>query len=158
MLSFTLAALKMDETYVCLPKVGAVRYRDSRKIPSGVKVSQITVSRNASGQYFASALMKLDAIPTVIAENPSVGIDLGIKDFLITSNGDKVPNPKWFSTSEKRLAKAQKSLSRKQKGSNSFKKQKKKVARIHQHIHNQRHDFQHKLANDSLKDKPEDNV
>lgn len=148
----TSPALKLDETYIYLPKVGAVRYRDSRKIPPDMKVSQITVSRNASGQYFASALMKLDAIPDTSAENPSVGIDLGIKDFLITSNGNKIPNPKWFSASEKKLAKAQRSLSRKQKGSKNFKKQKKKVAKIHQRIDNQRHDFQHKLANDIIRE------
>lgn len=146
----TSPALKLDETYIYLPKVGAVRYRDSRKIPSDIKISQITVSKNASGQYFASALMKLDAIPGTAATNSSVGIDLGIKDFLVTSDGDKISNPKWFSAAEKRLAKAQRALSRKQKGSNNFKKQKNRVARIHQRIYNQRHDFQHKLANDMI--------
>lgn len=141
-------SLKVTDKHVFLPKVGYVRYRDSRHIPTDIKISQITVSRNTVGHYYASVLMELNELPFEPAHNISIGIDLGIKDFLITSNGIKISNPRYLEISEKKLVKAQRALSRNKKGSNNFVKQKKKVSQIHNKIFNQRNDFQHKLAND----------
>ncbi|WP_040306714.1 RNA-guided endonuclease TnpB family protein, partial [Caloramator australicus] len=75
-----------------------------------------------------------------------IGIDLGVKHFLIDSEGNKISNPKYLIKLEKRLIKEQRKLSKKQLGSNNFKKQAKKVAKIHEKIRNQRKDFLQKLS------------
>jgi len=78
--------------------------------------------------------------------NNKVGIDLGITDFAITSDGEVFENPKWLRKSERRLAKLQRDLSRKKKGSNNRNKARLKVAKLHEKIANQRKDFLHKLS------------
>ena len=75
-----------------------------------------------------------------------IGVDLGLKDFAITSNSEVIPNPKHLRKSEKRLAKLQKDLSRKKKGSNNRYKARLKVAKLHEKISNQRKDFLHKTS------------
>lgn len=75
-----------------------------------------------------------------------IGIDLGIKDFAILSNGEKIKNHKYLNKSLKKLAREQKKLSKKQKFSNNWCKQKQKVAKLHEKIKNQRQDFLHKLS------------
>ncbi len=75
-----------------------------------------------------------------------IGVDVGLKEFAICSNGDRYDNPKWLRKSEKRLKKLQKDLSRKKKGSNNLYKARLKVARLHERITNQRKDFLHKLS------------
>lgn len=129
------------------------------KLKSGIKIKQhrsfdgvmkmLTISKNPSGQYFATILVETtdDIIqPQPINESTTVGIDLGLKEFLITSNGDKIDNPKFYKNTQKKLAKEQKKLSRKEKGSNNRNKQRVKVAKVHQKIVNQRSDFQHKIS------------
>jgi putative transposase len=129
------------------------------KLKSGIKIVQhrdfdgvmkmLTLSKNPSGQYFATILVETNeniVHPKPIHEETTIGIDLGLKEFLITSNGDKIDNPKHFKNTQKKLAKAQRKISRKEKGSNNRNKQRIKVAKIHQKIVNQRSDFQHKLS------------
>jgi putative transposase len=129
------------------------------KLKSGIKIVQhrdfngtmkmLTISKNPSGQYFATILVETNeniVHPKPIHEETTIGIDLGLKEFLVTSNGDKIDNPKHFKNTQKKLAKTQRKLSRKDKGSNNKKKQRIKVAKIHQKIVNQRSDFQHKLS------------
>lgn len=81
-----------------------------------------------------------------------IGLDLGIKDFVITSNGTKISNPKYLSKSQKKLAKLQRELSRKTKGSNRWNKARIKVARINEKIANQRKDFLQKLSTKIIKE------
>ena len=83
--------------------------------------------------------------------NNSIGIDLGIKDFCITSNGEKIENPKYLKKSLDKLAKLQRELSRKTKGSSNYNKARIKVARLHEHIANQRKDFLQKLSTEIIK-------
>ena len=83
--------------------------------------------------------------------NNSIGIDLGIKDFCITSNGEKIENPKYLKKSLDKLAKLQRELSRKTKGSSNRNKARIKVARLHEHIANQRKDFLQKLSTEIIK-------
>jgi len=129
------------------------------KLKSGIRIVQhrdfdgvmkmLTISKNPSGQYFATILVETN--DNIIQHKPiheetTIGIDLGLKEFLITSNGNKIDNPKHFKNTQKKLAKAQRKISRKEKGSNNRNKQRIKVAKIHQKIVNQRSDFQHKLS------------
>ena len=83
--------------------------------------------------------------------NNSIGIDLGIKEFCITSNGGMIENPKYLKKSLDKLAKLQRELSRKTKGSSNYNKARIKVARLHEHIANQRKDFLQKLSTEIIK-------
>ena len=95
--------------------------------------------------YYISILTDED-IKQLPRNNSKVGIDLGIKDFAVTSDGEIFENPKWLRKSEKRLQKLQRDLSRKEKGSNNRNKARLKVAKLHEKITNQRKDFLHKVS------------
>ena len=108
-------------------------------------IKSCTISQNLSGKYFISILVDTEnyQLPKL---DTKVGIDLGIKEFAITSDGEMFSNPKWLNKSEKRLRKLQKDLSRKQKGSNNRRKDRLKVAKLHEKISNQRKDYLHKIS------------
>jgi putative transposase len=114
-----------------------------RKLEGEIK--SVTISKTPTDKYFASILMEVPKKSTP-KTGRSVGIDLGITDFIVTSDGEKVKNPNFNRSLKQKLSKAQKHLSRKTKGSNRYKRQRKKVARIHEKITNSRRDFQHKVS------------
>jgi putative transposase len=117
----------------------------SRPLPEGAQPSSVTVSKDKSGRYFVSILVE-EGIGTLPLIDKAVGIDLGLKSFLITSDGEMIPHPKYYARDEKKLAKAQRKHARKKKGGKNRKKAQKKVARIHARIADTRHDFQHKAS------------
>jgi putative transposase len=123
--------------------------RWSRKVKG--EVSSVTVTKDAAGRYFASLLVteEVEALPVVSKES---GIDLGLKDALITSDGLVFPNPKFYVKSQKRLARAQRSLSRKKKGSKNRAKARVKVARIHAKVADSRRDWSHKLTTQLIRE------
>jgi putative transposase len=114
-------------------------------------IKSCTISKTPSGKYFASVLVETDIAPLPKTEN-KIGVDLGLKDFAITSDGEVIANPKHLRKSEKRLAKLQKDLSRKKKGSNNRYKARLKVAKLHEKISNQRKDFLHKTSTKMIRD------
>lgn len=126
-----------------LPKLGKIRIALHRPIEG--KMKSATVSRTKSGKYFVSILCEVEIVDPVIA-GEAIGIDLGLKDFAVLSTGEKIDNPKYLRKSEKKLAKAQRELSRKKLGSSNRDKQRIKVARLQEKIANQRKDFHHKLS------------
>ncbi|MFC9744190.1 RNA-guided endonuclease TnpB family protein, partial [Streptomyces noursei] len=136
-----------------LPKLGLVRFAKSREVHG--RVLNATVRRTPSGKYFVSILAEVDVLPLVKAES-SIGIDLGITDFAILSDGRKIDNNKFTAKMEKKLKREQRKLSRralhaKKNGVNLFdaknyQKQKRKVARLHERVMNQRDDFLNKLS------------
>jgi len=108
-----------------------------------------TISKTSTGKFYISILVDDDKeCPKKenFGENSTVGVDVGIKDFAILSNSEKINNPKHLKTSMQRLKVLQKRLSKKQKGSKNREKAKLAVARLHERISNQRNDFQHKLS------------
>ncbi len=109
------------------------------------KIKSATISKTPTDKYFASILCEVPK-KSKPKTGKTLGIDLGITDFIVTSDGEKVKNPKFNHSLKQKLSKAQKHLSRKTKGSNRYKRQRKKVARIHEKITNSRKDFQHKLS------------
>src|SRR3989440_4289076 len=117
----------------------------SRPLPGGAQPSNVTVSKDKSGRYFVSILVE-EGIGTLPLIHKAVGIDLGLKSFLITSDGKTIPNAKYYARDEKKLAKAQRQHARKKKGSKNRNKARKKVARLHARIADTRHDFQHKTS------------
>jgi putative transposase len=117
----------------------------SRALPEGRSPSTVTVSQDAAGRWFVSLLC--DDRPSMPAPvNRAVGIDAGISSLVTLSSGEKITNPKHERADRARLAKAQRELSRKAKGSNNREKARRKVARVHAKIADRRRDFLHKLT------------
>lgn len=135
---------------VRLPKVGEISCVISRQIEG--RILSATISQNPSGKYYVSICCADVEIPQYESTGAAVGIDLGIKDFAITSDGQKFENHKFLRQSEKKLAKLQRQLSRKSRGSKNREKARIKVARQHEKVANQRVDALHKLSTQLVKD------
>ena len=135
--------------YIKLPKLGKVKTKN-KLIPQG-RILSATVSQEPSGKYYVSLCCTDVNIPVLDKTNNSIGIDLGIKEFCITSDGKMIENPKYLKKSLDKLAKLQRELSRKTKGSSNYNKARIKVARLHEHIANQRKDFLQKLSTEIIK-------
>lgn len=133
-----------------LPKLGLVKTRD-KQIPQG-RILNATISQEPNGHYYCSLCCTNIEMPQYQETNKNIGIDLGICDFAIFSDGTKINNPKFYKQSEKKLAKLQRSLSRKTIGSSNWNKARIKVAKLQKHISNQRNDFLHKLTTELVKD------
>ncbi|MGH1092561.1 IS200/IS605 family element RNA-guided endonuclease TnpB [Bacillus mycoides] len=131
-----------------LPKLGLVKFAKSREVKG--RMLSATVRRNPSGKYIVSLLVETD-VQELPKTGSSVGIDVGLKDFAILSNGNTYKNPKFFHTLEKKLVEAQRILSRRIKGSSNWNKQRVKVARIHEHITNARKDYLDKISTELIK-------
>lgn len=141
--------IKADINKIRLPKLGWVKCKITQEVQG--RILNATVSQNPSGEYYVS-ICCTDYEPEQLPKTgKSVGIDLGIKSFAITSDGIEYPNHKYLSKSEKKLAREQRRLSRKPKDSRRYEKQRKKVAKIHQHIANQRKDTLHKISIDIVR-------
>lgn len=134
----------VSDRCIKLPKIGLVRVKKHRDFIGVIK--SVTVSKTPSGKYYVSVLVNCEDQEKLPKSNNEIGIDLGIKEFCITSNGKTVENPKYLRKSEKRLRKLQKDLSRCKKGSNNREKCRIKVARQHEKVSNQRRDFLHKFS------------
>ena len=135
--------------YIKLPKLGMVKTRNNL-IPQG-RILNATVSQEPSGKYYVSLCCTDVDIKPLDKTNNSIGIDLGIKEFCITSDGEMIENPKYLKKSLNRLAKLQRELSRKSKGGSNRNKARIKVARQHEKIANQRKDFLQKLSTELIK-------
>ena len=145
--------IDFEEHKVFLPKIKWVNIRVDRKFEGLIK--SVTVKQLPSGKYFVSILVedsKDYQTKKQIEHANAVGIDLGIKDFAILSDGTKIENPKFLRIKEQRLKVLQKRLSRKQKGSNNRNKQRIKVAKLHEKITNERKDFLQKLTTKLVKE------
>ncbi len=126
-----------------LPKIGFIKVKLHREVVGIIK--SVTISKNPSGKYYISILTEQEIRQLQTIEK-KVGIDLGLKEFAVTSDSEVIPNPKFLRHTEKQLIKAQRELSRKQKGSSNRNKARLKVAKLHEKIANQRNDFLHKLS------------
>lgn len=141
-----------EASKIKLPKIGWVRIHNPR--PFEGKMGTVTVSNNAAGKYFVSVLVHTpDPIPEKrpVNEATAVGIDVGLHEYYVLSDGTRVANPRHYQNSEKRLAVLQRRLSKKQKGSNRRKRAKLAVAKCHYRIACQRNDFLHKLTSQLVK-------
>jgi putative transposase len=144
---FTKSAFKFKNGQITLAKCSEpLPIRWSRQIPEGCEPSTITVRLHPSGRWHISIRFDDLTIKPFPVTNKAIGIDLGISSLLVTSDGNKVANPKQFKKHYRRLRQEQKSLSRKQKGSKNREKARIKVARIHAKITDSRKDHLHKLT------------
>ncbi|MFM0078455.1 IS200/IS605 family element RNA-guided endonuclease TnpB [Paraburkholderia sediminicola] len=143
---YTTSAFKWDGASLKLAKMDApLAIRWSRTIPKGAQVTTVTVSKDASGRYHVSILCD-DAVGAKPEVSGKVGIDLGLTHFAILSTGEKIAAPNTFRKNEAKLAKLQRRLAKKQKGSANRMKAKLKVARMHARTADSRRDFLHKLS------------
>lgn len=133
-----------DNNKIKLPKLKYVKAKLHRKINGIIKSA--TISQVPSGKYYVSILVDTNENKKKPIIDKEIGIDLGIKDLCITSDGDKYENPKTIKKYEKKLARLGRSLSRKQKGSKNFLKIKHKLAKCHERISNIRCDYLHKVS------------
>jgi putative transposase len=144
--TYTSNAFKWDGTQLTLAKMTEpLNIRWSRPVPDGTILSSVTVIKDCADRYFVSLLVEED-IKQLEPVEPSIGADLGLKEFVILSTGETVGNPKFFHKDEKKLAKAQRRHVKKQQGSKNRIKARKKVARIHARIADRRRDFLHQLS------------
>ncbi|MBD2130011.1 transposase [Microcoleus sp. ZQ-A2] len=140
--------VKVKGDTIQLPKIGSLKAKIHRPVEG--KIKTVTVSLAPSGKYFASILTEVEGeLPKTSTDGRVVGIDLGLTHFAIVSDGSKVSkydNPRHIAKHEKNLKRKQQKLSRKQKGSNSRNKYRKKVAKVHERVFYSRQDFLHKLS------------
>ena len=137
-------SVTISDRYIKLPKIGLVRVKKHRNFEGVIKSA--TISQAPSGKYYVSVLIDCKEQEKLPKSENEIGIDLGIKEFAITSDGEMIENPKYFRKSEKKHRKLQKDLSRCQKESKNREKCRVKVAKQYEMITNQRKDFLHKLS------------
>ena len=126
-----------------LPKLGLVRFANSREVKG--RIINATIRRNPSGKYFVSIGTETQ-VSELPKTNSAIGIDVGLKDFAILSDGTTYSNPKFFRRLEEKLVKAQRIMSRRTIGGANWYKAKIKVARIHEKITNIRKDYLDKIS------------
>ena len=149
----------IDNKFIKVPKLKSLIRIKLHRQPKGM-IKSATISRHASGKYYISLLCK-EEINELPKTNSAIGIDLGITDFAILSDGQKIDNHKFTSKMEKKLKREQRKLSKrallaKNKGiplseAKNYQKQKRKVARLHEKVMNQRTDFLNKLSTEIIK-------
>ena len=139
--------IKVDNSFITIPKVGMLRYKDAYKFGKEniLKIYNVTISKTTSGKYYASISAEV-YIPCFERTNQNIGIDLGLKDFAILNNGIKFNNPRILKSLEKKYKRLAKAVSRKKLNSNNRNKARIKLARFHEKILNIRRDFLHKLS------------
>lgn len=135
--------VSFEKNKIKLPKLKWIKAKVHREFVG--KIKSATISQVSSGKYFVSILVETEHIPLEHTNN-SIGIDLGVKDLLITSNGKKFDNLKLTKKYEKKLAKEQRKLFHKEKGSNNYQKQRIKLAKVYEKIKNTRLDYLHKIS------------
>ena len=135
----------VQDSYITLPKLGTVKFIEHRPISEGFKIKTAQITKKADGYYLTLSLedksvpeATIDITPT--SEN-TVGIDMGLKEFLVTSEGEKIEIPQYYRKGQDRLKKLQQKVSRRQKGSNRRLKAVKQLGKHHQKVARQRKDF-----------------
>ncbi|MCP1391243.1 MAG: transposase [Methanothrix harundinacea] len=144
--TFPQSGFKLASGKLRLSKIGDVKIRLHRPIEG--KIKRLTIRRTSTGKWFACFSVEIDDPPKPPwKDGLMVGIDVGLESFATLSNGEKIDNPRFFRSEEKALAKAQKRLSKCEKGTPERRKALKVVQRIHERIANMRYDFAHQISN-----------
>ena len=145
--------LDLLSRFIRLPKLGKVKirgYRHKEKIEG--KIINATIIKEATNKYYVSVLIEEELLVNKVTPTTIVGIDLGLKDLVVTSDGIKYTNEKILNKYEKRLKRLQRELSRREKGSKNYFKTKEKIARVHAKIKNYRKHYLNKIANEIVSD------
>lgn len=138
--------IRLEGNCIKLPKVGLVKIRQHRTIPESYTLKSVTVSKTSGEKYFVSILFEYENQVKKQNLQKFLGLDFSMHELYVASDGSRPEYPRYYRKSEKKLAKEQRKLSHMQKGSNNYKKQRVKIARLCEHTANQRKDFLHKQS------------
>ncbi|NEP77098.1 MAG: IS200/IS605 family element transposase accessory protein TnpB, partial [Okeania sp. SIO3B3] len=147
------AAIKFDGKHIIISRFGSIPVIVHRPIPDGFTIKTATITKKADG-YYVSFSLEDKSVPSLIPTDNikiAVGVDVGLKEFLTTNTGETVAVPNFYRKAQSNLARKQRKVSRKQIGSNNWKKAQNRIARLHQHIARQREDFHYKTAHKLVK-------
>lgn len=136
----------VDHSRVKVPLLGYVKFHRYRQLPTNTKIKEVQLKKSRTGCWYVHFVLDLGADPPKVLPKTSVGIDLGLNNYATLSTGEQVPNPRYYRSSEKMLARRQRALARKQRRSSSRNRSRVLVAKAHEHIKNQRKDFIRKTA------------
>ena len=135
--------ISSNNRYISIPKCPRIRIKKHRDFIGTIK--SITVSKTTDNKYYISLLVETEIEPLEPLKH-MIGLDLGLKDLIVDSNGKKYKNHKYLTKSQEKLAREQRKLSKMVNGSNNRNKQRIKIAKLHKKIQNQRNDYLHKLS------------
>ena len=138
--------IRLKDGKLRLPKLGAVKIRQHREIPKGWALKSATVKQTSSGKYFVCILFEYENQVRERKVDKALGLDFSMPELYVSSEGTHCAYPKYYRQAEEKLAQAQRRLSRMKKGSSNYRKQKIRVAKIHEKVANQRKDFLHKRS------------
>ena len=144
--SYVNGNIEVSENKLKLPKVGKVKCVQHREIPENCIIKSATITKTRSGKYYASILVEYGTQVLEKKIKSVVGLDFSMKELYVASEGSSANYPRYFRQAQEELAKKQRILSRRKKGSKRYEKQRIKVARIHEKAANQRKDFLHKQS------------
>lgn len=140
-------SLKVNDGKLSICKCKDIKFRAYKDIDfSLMNICHVTIEKSKVGKYYASILVECEEPKKLVHSNFKVGIDLGIKDFAICSDGEVIANPRYTKKYAEKLAVSQRKLSHCRKGSNNYDKARIQVAKVHEKIANSRNDFLHKLS------------
>lgn len=138
--------IKLADGYIKLPKLKWVKLKQHREIPVHHMIKSCTITKTKTGKYFISILTEYEHQPVPKEIENVVGLDFSMNTLYVDSEGKRANYPRFYRQALEKLARAQRVLSRRRKGSNRWHKQRLKVARLHEKIANQRKDFLHKTS------------
>ena len=141
--TFKQSGFELQDQGLLISKIGILKIIQHRAIEGRIKT--LTVQRDTVGNWYACFACEVEA-ETMPFNDLAIGVDVGLESFATLSNGEKVPNPRFFRQDEKELAKAQRKLAKAEKGTAERAKRRKALQHIHQRIANKRKDFAHKLS------------
>lgn len=138
--------ISIENGYIKLPKIGLIKLKQHRLIPSDYKLKSVTVSQTPSGKYYVSVLFEYENQVRQIEPQTFIGLDFSMHELYKDSNGSEPQYPRYYRQAEKKLRREQRKLSLMQKGSKNRDKQRIKIAKMHEKVANQRKDFLHKQS------------
>jgi len=138
--------IRLQDGYIILPKVKAVKIKQHRPIPQDYKLKSVTVSKTPAGKYFASLLFEYETVIQPVMPQVFVGLDFSMQELFVASDSSSACYPRFYRSALDKLAKEHRKLSKMEKGSKNRAKQRIKVAKLHEGVANQRKDFLHKLS------------
>ena len=139
-------SIRIEDRGIKLPKVGYVKIKQHRDIPIGYKLKSATISKTPTGKYFVSILFEYVEDVLLPELKNIVGLDFSMKELFVSSNGETAEYPHFYHLAQIKLAKEQRKLSKCQRGGLNYRKQRVRVAKVHEKVANQRRDFLHKIS------------
>lgn len=149
--TFTNNNIALQSGKIKLPKLKWIPFKDKRDLSNICKIFNATITKSRTNKYHVSVCVE-EVIQKKHTNVSLIGIDLGLKSYLVTSNNEVVENPRWLRQSEKKLKQLQRSHAKKKKGSNNKEKARLKLALLHEKIRNQRRYFQQRLSTKYIND------